>query len=114
MSEWSQALSAPAIAGSDPVPTISGNRGLQIEEPLLFEQDSPGHCGVDLPEPAAAPEAERITSQTTYMVSGIQQSWNEATGNIPCGTGNENKGRGQGGFSHLSSIPSKRGKTKEV
>ena len=23
----------------------------QIEEPLLFEQDSPGHCGVDLPEP---------------------------------------------------------------
>ena len=23
-------------------PTISGNRGLQIEEPLLFEQDSPG------------------------------------------------------------------------
>jgi glycine dehydrogenase subunit 2 len=30
--------------------TISGNRGLQIEEPLLFEQDSPGHCGVDLPE----------------------------------------------------------------
>ncbi len=33
--------------------TISGNRGLQIDEPLLFEQDSPGHCGVDLPEPPA-------------------------------------------------------------
>ena len=32
--------------------TFSGNRGLQIEEPLIFEQDSPGHCGVDLPEPA--------------------------------------------------------------
>src|SRR5260370_3525554 len=53
MSEWSQALSAPMAAGAAPVPTISGNRGLQIEEPLLFEQDSPGHCGVDLPEPAA-------------------------------------------------------------
>jgi glycine dehydrogenase subunit 2 len=51
MSEWSQALSAPASAGAGPVQTISGNRGLQIEEPLLFEQDSPGHCGVDLPEP---------------------------------------------------------------
>jgi glycine dehydrogenase subunit 2 len=52
MSEWSQALSAPATAGAGPVRTISGNCGLQIEEPLLFEQDSPGHCGVDLPEPA--------------------------------------------------------------
>ncbi|MBV8888814.1 MAG: aminomethyl-transferring glycine dehydrogenase subunit GcvPB [Alphaproteobacteria bacterium] len=30
---------------------MSGNRALQIEEPLLFEQDSPGHCGIDLPEP---------------------------------------------------------------
>jgi glycine dehydrogenase subunit 2 len=30
---------------------ISGNRGLQIEEELLFDQDSPGRCGVDLPEP---------------------------------------------------------------
>ncbi|HLY46718.1 MAG TPA: aminomethyl-transferring glycine dehydrogenase subunit GcvPB [Stellaceae bacterium] len=39
-------------------PTISGNRGLQIEEPLLFEQDSPGHCGVDLPEPE--PFRERL------------------------------------------------------
>jgi glycine dehydrogenase subunit 2 len=52
MSEWSQALSAPAAVAAGPVQTISGNRGLQIEEPLLFEQDSPGHCGVDLPEPA--------------------------------------------------------------
>jgi glycine dehydrogenase subunit 2 len=31
---------------------VSGNRGLQIEEELIFEEDSPGHCGVDLPEPA--------------------------------------------------------------
>ncbi|WP_207458609.1 aminomethyl-transferring glycine dehydrogenase subunit GcvPB [Azospirillum sp. SYSU D00513] len=30
--------------------TITGNRGLQIEEPLIFEQDSAGRCGVDLPE----------------------------------------------------------------
>jgi glycine dehydrogenase subunit 2 len=31
---------------------VTGNRGLLIEEALIFEQDSPGHCGVDLPEPA--------------------------------------------------------------
>jgi glycine dehydrogenase subunit 2 len=54
MSEWSQALSAhPAAADAGSAQTISGNRGLQIEEPLLFEQDSPGHCGVDLPAPPA-------------------------------------------------------------
>ncbi|HET6223030.1 MAG TPA: aminomethyl-transferring glycine dehydrogenase subunit GcvPB, partial [Dongiaceae bacterium] len=31
--------------------TISGNRGLQIEEPLIFEQGEAGRTGVDLPEP---------------------------------------------------------------
>ena len=34
------------------IETITGNRGLQIEEKLIFEQDSPGHCGVDLADPA--------------------------------------------------------------
>ena len=53
MNEWSQALSAHPAAESNTVQTISGNRGLQIEEPLIFEQDSPGHCGVDLPDPPA-------------------------------------------------------------
>ena len=28
-----------------------GHRGLQMEEPTLFEQDNSGQCGVDLPEP---------------------------------------------------------------
>ena len=54
MTGWSQALSAhPAAASAQGGSTFTGNRGLQIEEPLIFEQDSPGHCGVDLPEPAA-------------------------------------------------------------
>jgi glycine dehydrogenase subunit 2 len=52
MTGWSQALSAHPTAYT-PSETISGNRGLQIEEKLIFEQDSPGHCGVDLPEPPA-------------------------------------------------------------
>ncbi len=30
--------------------TITGHRGLDHEEPLIFELDSPGLCGVDLPE----------------------------------------------------------------
>ena len=34
--------------------TVLGHRGLQLEEPLLFELDSPGICGVDL---GAVPEA---------------------------------------------------------
>ena len=44
-------MSARGESGTRSIDTISGNRGLQIEEPLIFEQDSPGHCGVDLPEP---------------------------------------------------------------
>ena len=50
MTGWSQALSAHPEAAAE-TPTFTGNRGLQLEEPLLFEQDSQGHCGVDLPEP---------------------------------------------------------------
>jgi len=57
MSGWSQALGAHPAA-SDEAPTLTGNRGLQLEEKLLFEQDSPGHCGVDLPEPP--PHAARL------------------------------------------------------
>ncbi|MGH7187373.1 MAG: aminomethyl-transferring glycine dehydrogenase subunit GcvPB, partial [Pseudomonadota bacterium] len=36
----------------DPVTgTVGGNRGLQIEEPLIFEQGQDGRTGVDLPAP---------------------------------------------------------------
>jgi glycine dehydrogenase subunit 2 len=52
MTGWSQALSAHPSASGE-AETLTGNRGLQLEEPLLFEQDSPGHCGVDLLEPPA-------------------------------------------------------------
>ena len=52
MTGWSQALSAhPAMP--EETQTLTGNRGLQLEELLIFEQNSPGHCGVDLPEPPA-------------------------------------------------------------
>jgi glycine dehydrogenase subunit 2 len=52
MSDWSKALSARAASSDEePAATTSGNRGLQIEEGLIFEEDAPGRCGVDLPEP---------------------------------------------------------------
>jgi glycine dehydrogenase subunit 2 len=51
-SDWSRAVSN-FQAGTGIAGTYSGNRGLLIEEPLLFERDSPGSSGVDLPEPPA-------------------------------------------------------------
>ncbi|MGE0717255.1 MAG: aminomethyl-transferring glycine dehydrogenase subunit GcvPB, partial [Alphaproteobacteria bacterium] len=54
MSDWSKALAGFAADGKGPG-TISGNRGLQIEEPLIFEQDAEGRTGVDLPAPPAGP-----------------------------------------------------------
>jgi glycine dehydrogenase subunit 2 len=56
VSEWSRALSAPTRAappGAAPRAGFGANRGLQIEEKLLFERDAPGRSGVDLPEPPA-------------------------------------------------------------
>jgi glycine dehydrogenase subunit 2 len=53
MSDWSKALShfTPEPPGTD-------NRGLDIDELLLFEQDEAGRTGVDLPEPPA--QADRL------------------------------------------------------
>ncbi len=54
MSGWSAAVSARTAADvATPAETLTSNRALQIEEKLIFEQDSPRHCGVDLPEAAA-------------------------------------------------------------
>jgi len=52
VNDWSRAVSNRAAEDvATPAVTASGNRGLQIEEKLIFEQDSPGRCGVDLVEP---------------------------------------------------------------
>jgi glycine dehydrogenase subunit 2 len=71
MNDWSQALSArPATeAGGERVATISGNRGLQIEEPLIFEQDKPGRSGVDLPEPP--PVSARLNGVERHRPIGL-------------------------------------------
>jgi glycine dehydrogenase subunit 2 len=46
---------APAAARVVEEKTFTGNRGLQIEEPLIFEIGREDVTGVDLPEPPAAP-----------------------------------------------------------
>jgi len=42
--------SRPETGGVAEVATVSGHRGLMMEEPLVFEQGEPGRTGVDLPE----------------------------------------------------------------
>ncbi|MBR9973018.1 aminomethyl-transferring glycine dehydrogenase subunit GcvPB [Magnetospirillum sulfuroxidans] len=38
------------------ITTISGNRGLMLEEPLIFEQGCPGRIGVDIADPGPVDE----------------------------------------------------------
>jgi glycine cleavage system P protein (glycine dehydrogenase) subunit 2 len=53
VTDWSRALSAhPPADPAAPLETITGNRGLQIEEGLIFEQGSSARCGVDFGDPA--------------------------------------------------------------
>jgi glycine dehydrogenase subunit 2 len=41
---------SPFANTASPLATFTGNKALQIEEPLIFEQDAPGRCGVDIPK----------------------------------------------------------------
>ncbi len=45
-----------AVEGGDAIETVLGHRGLQLEEALIFEQDSAGSSGVDLPTAPEAPD----------------------------------------------------------
>ena len=49
--------------------TISGDRGLHLEEPLIFELDSPGAAGVDWPE--AAPGSDRLRGLARKAAVGL-------------------------------------------
>ena len=52
-------LAATMAAGSR---RSAATAGLQIEEPLIFEQDAPGRCGVDLPEPPPFAAASAVSN----------------------------------------------------
>jgi glycine dehydrogenase subunit 2 len=41
-----------APSGESGIKTVTGNRGLMLEEPLIFEIGGADTCGVDLPEPS--------------------------------------------------------------
>ncbi len=54
--------------------TVTGNRGLQIEEPLIFEQDSAGRTGVDLPEvPKAATRLGAVKPRAKVGLPGLAE-----------------------------------------
>ena len=44
--------------------TATGNRALQLEEKLIFEQNSPGMTAVDLPNPAELTNVESRLGDT--------------------------------------------------
>ena len=68
MNDWSKALSN-FRSDTMETQTVSGSRGLQLEEPLLFEQGNPSRCGVDLPEPALS--GDRLGGVTREAVIGL-------------------------------------------
>ncbi|MGO8915631.1 MAG: aminomethyl-transferring glycine dehydrogenase subunit GcvPB [Stellaceae bacterium] len=72
MSGWSKALSGFARDAAAE-PTLSGNHGLQLEDPLLFEQDAPGRTGVDLPEPATEDRLGTVRRQGAIGLPGLSE-----------------------------------------
>ncbi len=72
MSEWSKAISGFARDAA-PEATISGNRGLRLEDPLLFEQDEPGRSGVDLPEPPAVDRLGALRREGPIGLPGLSE-----------------------------------------
>jgi glycine dehydrogenase subunit 2 len=64
----------PGEAGTASIETYTGNRGLRLEEPLLFELDNPGACGVDLDEPDAfAPRLGALERKGRIGLPGISE-----------------------------------------
>jgi len=55
--------------------TISGNRGLALEEPLIFELGRPGTCGVDLDEPDSMPRQglEKFLRKASPALPGLSE-----------------------------------------
>jgi len=54
---------------ADQFKTSSGHRGLDLAEPLIFELDGPGRCGVDLPDPA--PVSNRLDGLARQFPIGL-------------------------------------------
>jgi len=72
-SQGRQARPASKASAGTGIETASGNRALQLEEPLLFERDS-GAVGVDLPDPGlGATRLGGLRRQTPTGLPGISE-----------------------------------------
>lgn len=61
-------------AGGGMGETYTGNKGLRLEEPLLFELDNPGATGVDLDEPEAfAPRLGGLERKGRIGLPGVSE-----------------------------------------
>lgn len=59
---------------SDQINTISGHRGLDHDEPLIFELDSPGQSGVDLPNiPETSSRLGNLERTSAIGLPGISE-----------------------------------------
>ncbi|WP_376959158.1 aminomethyl-transferring glycine dehydrogenase subunit GcvPB [Azospirillum sp. A26] len=68
------AIPAGAASFDGVTGTVTGNRGLQIEEPLIFEQDSAGRTGVDLPElPKVASRLGAVKPRARVGLPGLAE-----------------------------------------
>jgi len=66
--------SAPARQNESASPTYSGNRGLLIEEPLIFEVGDTATSGVDLPEaPEAASRLGKLARREPIGLPGLSE-----------------------------------------
>ena len=75
MTDWSRAVSTrPPADLAAPLETVTGNRGLQIEEGLIFEQGSPGRCGVDFADsPPFEARLGRLDRQGAIGLPGLSE-----------------------------------------
>ncbi|GAB5387361.1 MAG: aminomethyl-transferring glycine dehydrogenase subunit GcvPB [Alphaproteobacteria bacterium] len=63
-----------AATGTTGSATFTGHKGLILEEPLIFEMDSQGRCGVDLPEPEEmAPRLGKVKPRGKIGLPGLSE-----------------------------------------
>ncbi len=71
-SGWRPAMGLPVAADS---PTASGDRGLMLEEPLIFELGGSGKCGVDIetPEHELLPALSQFLRKQPLALPGLSE-----------------------------------------
>ena len=75
MNRQGRPSSASAAGAGNKIPdTFTGNRGLRIEEPLIFEIGDPHRCGVDLEDPGQfKPAFEGLERTTQIGLAGLSE-----------------------------------------